>query len=139
MEKHFDIWPVGTIRKQGESAFIEIYKDYEDALFGLDQYSHLIVLTWFHKNDVPEKRTVLKVHRRGNKANPLRGVFASRSPVRPNLIGFFSCKIVSIEKRVIQIEQIDAFDGSPVIDIKPYNPRIDSIPEAKVPADRTPS
>ena len=127
MDDNYQIFPVGTIRKQDRSVFVEIYKEYEDALFGLDQYTHIIVFTWFHKNDMPEKRRVLKVHPRGNKANPLTGVFATRSPVRPNLIGLFLCKIVSIENNVIQIEHIDAFPGSPVIDIKPYIPRIDSI------------
>ena len=123
--------------KQNGSVFIEIYKEYEDALFGLDQYSHIIVFTWFHENDVSEKRKVLKVHPRGNKANPLTGVFATRSPVRPNLIGIFLCKIISIENNVIQIEHIEAFAGSPVIDIKPYIPRIDSI-EIRKPAQKIP-
>jgi tRNA-Thr(GGU) m(6)t(6)A37 methyltransferase TsaA len=127
MDNHYQIFPVGTIKKQDRSVFVEIYKEYEDALFGLDQYSHMIVFTWFHENDVPEKRKVLKVHPRGNKANPLTGVFATRSPMRPNLIGLFLCKIISIENNVIQIEHIEAFAGSPVIDIKPYIPRIDSI------------
>jgi len=128
MDNHYQIFPVGTIKKQDRSVFVEIYKEYEDALYGLDQCTHIIVFTWFHENDAPEKRKVLKVHPRGNKANPLTGVFATRSPVRPNLIGLFLCKIISIEKNVIQIEHIEAFAGSPVIDIKPYIPRIDSIP-----------
>ena len=127
---------MGVIRKRDGACFVEIDKTHVDALFGLDGYSHMIVFVWFHKNDVPEKRKVLKVHPRGNKANPLTGVFATRSPVRPNPIGLFLCRIISIADNIIKIEQIDAFDGSPVIDIKPYVPRIDSTPDASVPADR---
>jgi tRNA-Thr(GGU) m(6)t(6)A37 methyltransferase TsaA len=69
----------------------------------------------------------------GNKANPLTGVFATRSPVRPNPIALFSCKVVAIEGRLIHVESIDAFDGSPILDIKPYIPSIDSISQAKGP------
>ena len=61
----------------------------------------------------------------GNRKNPLTGVFACRSPVRPNLIGLSLCKIVSVEGRVVNVEKIDAFDKTPVLDLKPYAPGID--------------
>ena len=73
------------------------------------------------------------VHPRGNKANPLTGVFATRSPFRPNLIGLSVCRIKSVDDAGITVDDIDAFDGSPIIDLKPYIPTIDSVPEASGP------
>lgn len=115
----FEVYPVGVIRKGGERVFIEIFKEYEDALFGLTQFSHIIVFSWFHKNDIPERRRILKVHPKRDRKNPLTGVFATRSPTRPNPIAISTCNILSITENIIYIDKIDAFDGTPVIDIKP--------------------
>ncbi|MES0447110.1 MAG: tRNA (N6-threonylcarbamoyladenosine(37)-N6)-methyltransferase TrmO, partial [Desulfobacterales bacterium] len=122
MKDRFDIFPVGVIKKQGETVWIEIYEKYNDALIGLDGFSHLTVCYWFHENDTPEKRNVLQVHPRSNKKNPLTGVFATHSPLRPNLIAISICKILSIDGNSIRIDKIDAFEGSPVIDIKCFIP-----------------
>ncbi|MDY6971380.1 MAG: tRNA (N6-threonylcarbamoyladenosine(37)-N6)-methyltransferase TrmO [Thermodesulfobacteriota bacterium] len=120
MTDKFEIFPVGIIKKQGNSISITVFKRYEDALLGLDQFSHIIVYYWFHKNDSNNQRNVLQVHPRGNRTNPLTGIFATHSPQRPNLIGSSMCKILSIDGNIINIDKIDAFDDSPVIDIKPY-------------------
>jgi len=130
MEKSFQIFPIGVIKKRDQSVYIEIYEKFRDALQGLEQNSHIIVLTWFHESDTKTKRKTLQVHPMGNKANPLTGVFATRSPVRPNPIALFSCNVIAIEGRLIYVESIEAFDGSPVLDIKPYIPKIDSISQA---------
>jgi len=133
MEDSFQIFPVGMIKKRDKSVTIEIHHEYEDALLGLSQCSHILVFSWFHKSDTPEKRSTLRVHPRGNRANPLTGVFATRSPVRPNPISVYTCRILSIDGNVIHIEKIDALDGTPVIDIKPYVPRFDSVLDVKMP------
>ncbi len=133
MAEKFKIDWVGTIRKQGKTVEIEIHPEYGDGLLGLDQFSHILVFFWFHKNDTPEQRKTLVVHPRGNKANPLTGVFATRSPQRPNPFGISVCEILSIVDNIIYIDKIDAFHNSPVIDIKPYIPGIDSISDAGVP------
>ncbi len=122
MKDRFDIFPVGVIQKQDENIWIEIYEKYNEALLGLDKFSHITVCYWFHENDTPEKRNVMLVHPRKNKENPLSGVFATHSPLRPNLIAISTCKILSIEGNTIHIDKIDAFDGSPVIDIKCFIP-----------------
>ncbi len=122
MAKGFHIFPVGVIRKTGDGAFLRIYKKYRKALVGLEQFSHIHVLYWFHKNDIPQKRAVLQVHPCHLEENPLTGVFATHSPMRPNPIALSRCRILGIEDTVIQIDAIDAFDGSPVIDIKSYFP-----------------
>ncbi len=73
---------------------------------------------WFDRNDTPEKRSILQVHPQGDKKNPKRGVFATHSPVRPNLIAMTRCKIISVKGNVIEIESIDAFADTPVLDLK---------------------
>lgn len=133
---HFTMIPIGVIEKQDKGMAIRIYDAYADGMLGLDQHSHIILLTWFDKNDVLEKRQTLRVHPRGDRRNPLTGVFATRSPVRPNPLAFFVCKVFSIEGHCIRIEPVEAFEGSPVIDIKPYIPRIDAISGATGPAWR---
>ncbi|NQT81992.1 tRNA (N6-threonylcarbamoyladenosine(37)-N6)-methyltransferase TrmO [bacterium] len=132
-KKFFKLWPVGKVKKSGGVTTIEIDPAYRKALVGLKDFSHIHVLYWFDKNDTPQKRAILQVHPRGNRKNPLTGVFATRSPVRPNLIALSQCRIISIKDCTIRIESIDAFDDSPVIDIKPYVPGSDLIPEAEVP------
>jgi tRNA-Thr(GGU) m(6)t(6)A37 methyltransferase TsaA len=136
MEKRFAIVPIGVIEKHKEGMAVRIYDAFADGLLGLDQHSHIILLTWFDKNDVVEKRQTLRVHPRGDRRNPLTGVFATRSPVRPNLLALFVCKVFFIEGSRIHIGRVEALDGSPVIDIKPYIPRIDAIPDATGPAWR---
>ena len=122
--KVYKLFPVGKINKKGDSTFVEIFAKYSEALRGLDGFSHVIIIYWFDKNDVPEKRSILQVHPRGNKINPLTGVFACRAPVRPNLIALSICRNLSVNGNIISVDKIDAFDGSPVLDIKPYMPDI---------------
>ena len=122
MNETFHLYPVGVVKKTDTTVSIEIYDDYTDGLLGLDGFSHIAVFYWFDQNDTAEKRRVLQVHPRKDPRNPLTGVFATHSPQRPNLIGLTVCKIRSILGGSIEIEDIDAFDGTPVIDIKCYIP-----------------
>ena len=122
MSRTFYLKSVGIIRKADEKVWIEIFDEYQDALLGLEGFSHIYVLYWFDQNDSAEKRRTLQVHPRKDPANPLTGVFATHSPQRPNLIALTLCKIESILGNKIKIEEIDAYDGSPVIDIKCYIP-----------------
>jgi len=123
MKPVYKIYPIGIIRKNNDQDVrIEIDNAYTDALLGVDGFSHLIVSYWFHENDTPEKRKILQIHPRKDKNNPLTGVFGTHSPMRPNLIAISYCRKLSIQDNIIFIDQIDAFDGSPLIDIKPYIP-----------------
>ena len=130
MPVSFQIFPVGVVRKNEGAIWIDIFNDYIDALLGLEGFSHIQVLFWFHENDEADKRKILQVHPRKDEKNPLSGVFATHSPLRPNLIGLTICKIKSIQGGRIDIEDIDAFDGTPVIDIKCYIPG--SVAEADI-------
>ena len=123
----FELYPVGKVKRNGKSVSLNIFKKYKDALKGLDGFAHVFVLYWFDRNDTPEKRSILQVHPRGNKKNPLTGVFACRAPVRPNLIALSLCKIISVKNNIVYIENIDALNNSPILDIKPYIPSIDHI------------
>jgi len=128
------IHPIGQVKKQGEQIFLEIKPEFFPALKGLEDFSHLWVLYWFQDNDRPEARATLQVHPRRDPANPLTGVFACRAPERPNLIGLAACQILQIKDNVVEVAGLDARDGTPIVDLKPYLPKGDVIPEATTPA-----
>lgn len=127
------IFPIGTVHKAASSTVIRVEASCREALLGLDGFSHLILIYWLDRNDLPERRAVRRVHPRGNPANPLTGVFGTRSPRRPNPIGLDVVRLLSLEEDGLRIDRTDALDGTPVIDIKPYIPRSDAVPEASVP------
>jgi tRNA-Thr(GGU) m(6)t(6)A37 methyltransferase TsaA len=128
----YQVFPVGIVHTTGDTApRIEIYEPYEAALLGLDGFSHITVLYWFHQNDTPALRATLQVHPRRNRNNPLTGVFATHAPVRPNPIAMTPCKILRMDGRTLFIDEIDARNGTPVIDIKPYIP-IDTLEASRI-------
>ena len=115
----YKVSPIGKVHNtKGKPVQLEIYDKYVPALHRLEYCSHVVVIWWFHKNDTPERRKILKVHPRGNKSNPLTGVFATHSPVRPNLIAITTCKVLSVKGGIVTIDGIDAFDDTPIIDLK---------------------
>jgi tRNA (adenine37-N6)-methyltransferase len=122
MPSTFHVVPIGTIHKTDAKTWIDIASAYLPAMDGLAGFSHINVFFWFHENDHPDGRRVLKVHPRKDKTNPLTGVFATHSPLRPNLIGMTLCRILAVTPPAIIIDTIDAIDGTPVLDIKCYIP-----------------
>jgi tRNA-Thr(GGU) m(6)t(6)A37 methyltransferase TsaA len=133
MPSTFHMTPVGTIHKTDTQTWIEIEAPYRPAMDGLEGFSHIHVLFWFHENDHAEGRQVLKVHPRKDTRNPLTGVFATHSPLRPNLIGMTLCRVVAVDPSRIVIDRIDAFDGTPVLDIKCYIPSSRSFENLQLP------
>jgi len=131
--RSFVVHPIGHVQKVDGRTLIVLDKKHQPGLLGLDGFSHVHVIWWFDKNDSLQKRSTLQVHPRGDTKNPLTGVFATRAPVRPNLIALTLCKIVSVKDNVVEVEKIDAFEGTPVLDLKPYAPGQDSATGAKVP------
>ncbi|HUL16485.1 MAG TPA: tRNA (N6-threonylcarbamoyladenosine(37)-N6)-methyltransferase TrmO [Terriglobales bacterium] len=105
--------------KQGSEgapdAWMEVKPFATEALDGLKAGDEIIVLTWLHQ----ARREVLKVHPRSDRKRPLTGVFATRSPDRPNPVGMHRVWIRSMDGRKLRIGPIEAIDGTPVIDIKP--------------------
>ena len=118
----FTLLPIGSVHHREEKIWIEIYPEYLDGLAGIEQFSHINVLYWLHENDSEEGRSVLRVHPCGNEVNPLTGVFATHSPRRPNPIALTRCRLMAVEDNRIIVDDIDAIDGSPVIDIKSFFP-----------------
>jgi tRNA-Thr(GGU) m(6)t(6)A37 methyltransferase TsaA len=111
---------------------ITVNSELTEALDGLDEFSHIIVLYWMHQ--LPEGRKLpLKVHPMGNPDLPLTGRFATRSPSRPNPVGQATVELLGRRANVLRVKGLDAIDGTPVIDIKPYIPGYDSASGAKAP------
>jgi tRNA-Thr(GGU) m(6)t(6)A37 methyltransferase TsaA len=107
-------------RVEEDISTIVIYPEFCEGLYRLDEYTHLNILFWFHQRDDNEHRNVLRVVPRRHGETEERGVFASHSPSRPNPIGLTVVELVSIDGCVLMVKGLDAFEGSPVIDIKPY-------------------
>ena len=88
-------------------------------LDGIDSFSHLLVLYWAHQTP-EDKRSLTRVHPMGRQDLPLTGIFATQSPVRPNPILATVVKLIKHKANILEVTGLDALDGSPVLDIKPY-------------------
>jgi tRNA-Thr(GGU) m(6)t(6)A37 methyltransferase TsaA len=97
---------------------IHLEKQYVEALEGLEEFSHIVVVFYLHLSS----SYVLKVHPKGKKELPEVGVFSTRAPVRPNFLGVSVVELVGIDENRIHVKGLDAFDGTPVLDIKPHLP-----------------
>lgn len=129
-----EVWFIGVVEEvSGDESTIRIYPEYCQGLLGLDAYSHIIILYWLHLRDNEKYRKTLRVIPRRHEGAPLTGVFACRSPSRPNPIGLSVVKLLHLENCRLKVKGLDALEGSPIIDIKPYLPRADSVPDARVP------
>ena len=134
MRKQGKVNFIGTVADADETeARIRIYPEYCEGLKEINKFSHLIILYWIHLRDNKKERNTLQVFPKRHAANVKVGVFACRSPSRPNPIGLSITKLVKIKKCNLTVNGLDAIEGSPIIDIKPYNPRADSVPNARVP------
>jgi tRNA-Thr(GGU) m(6)t(6)A37 methyltransferase TsaA len=127
--KRFMLKPIGSVHREDDRTTLVLEKEVAPALLGLDGFSHVWVIWWFDRNDTPQKRAMLQVHPRGQRENPLTGVFACRAPVRPNPIALTLCRVLSVTNNVVEVDKIDAFPGTPILDLKPYtrgNERVDA-------------
>jgi len=126
--KPVQIQPIGYVRnslgrrsynrwKDTESEIV-ISEEYQDALYRLDEYSHIEVLFYLHEMNRP---FTTRIHPTGNPNYPLMGAFATRTPNRPSRIALTTCKLIAIEGNMLKVRGLDAFDGSPVLDIKSYS------------------
>jgi len=111
---------------------IVLNEDLKEALIRIKEFSHIIVIYWMHKVSTSQ-RSVMKVHPKGNQNLPLVGVFASRSPARPNPIGITTVKLLEHRDNALKVIGLDAINGTPVLDIKPYIPSHDFSTDVKTP------
>ena len=93
---------------------LEIYPEYQDGLDGIAPGQTIVVLFWLHQ----ASRDLLKVYPRGDRSKGLRGVFATRSPVRPNPIAISELKVQAVDGSQIEVSGLDILDGTPILDIK---------------------
>ena len=131
----YTIEPIGIIRSEltareaapcqgyegAPEAWLELTEPVADGLLDITAGDELIVLTWFHH----ARRDVLQVHPRGRREAPLTGVFATRSPDRPNPIGLHRITVLEVVDRRLRIAPMEAIDGTPVVDIKAVLARSD--------------
>ena len=115
-------------RETGEPAALLVEEPYRKGLAGLERASHVIVLSWLDRS---ARNLIVQKPRHAAETS---GVFALRSPVRPNPVGVHVAKLLAldIDGGRLQLEAIDLIDGTPVIDIKPYFVSVDSVPEASI-------
>ncbi len=135
--------PIGVVRNgvkeprptgwDGVVSRIIIRPDLADALLGLDGYSHVMVLFWPHLVPEEVRGSKHRLHPRDDPENPLMGVLATRSQIRFNPILVTSVPLLSVKGSVLRVRGLDAIDGTPVLDLKPYIARFDSVPDAKLP------
>ncbi len=123
--ERFNVVPIGLVRKEDRRTWLEIHEEFRDALDGLKEGDWVKLILWFDGSDTPEKRSILKVHPYNNPQNPLTGVFATRSPVRPNPLALYTVRIESMEGGKLYIDWIDARDGTPIADMKIFVERLD--------------
>ena len=119
------------VRNKNVISQIVFREDLTEALEGVEEFSHLFVLFWLHKMS-DENRKTIKVHPRGRADMPLLGIFATRTPHRPNPIGLTRVKLLKTEGNVLTVQGLDAYDGTPVLDIKPFD-SWDTTEDFKVP------
>lgn len=134
-EKSFTINPIGFVRASDEegSYGIEVLPPYADALQQLDKFSHVVILWWADQHDNASDRNIMTTelpYAPGMRA----GVFACRSEYRPNPIAMTIMPILAIDHAsgFVVLPWVDAFDGTPVLDLKPYVPSSDRIRDVKV-------
>lgn len=140
---NISIKPIGVVRNrvrepisQGWQEVVSriiVRPELEEALLGLDTYSHIWVLFWPHL--IPERIRGSKprLHPRDDSQYPMQGILATRSQIRFNPLLTSPVPLLSVRRNVIRVRGLDAVDQSPVLDIKPYIPHHDAIPDARVP------
>jgi tRNA-Thr(GGU) m(6)t(6)A37 methyltransferase TsaA len=108
-------------REGAPEAWLEIEPAFADAVEGIHAGDDILVLTWLHLG----LRDVLRVRPRGEASRPLRGVFSTRSPDRPNPIGLHRVEVLEVRGNRLHVRPLEALDGTPILDIKPVLPRVD--------------
>jgi tRNA-Thr(GGU) m(6)t(6)A37 methyltransferase TsaA len=106
---------------------------YTDGLRGLEDFSHLLVVTWLHEATFDAAHDLVR-RPRGLASMPETGIFAQRAKDRPNPIGITAVRIRAVGPGWVEVSGLDAIDGTPVLDLKPYLPQYDRVSDARVPA-----
>ncbi len=137
-EPRYQLRPIGRIEISGDTACLRIDEPFRPALEGLAEFGHVVVLFWCHLTDTDELRGLLTCERPYTKGPESLGVFATRSPARPNPIGITPVPIMRLDmaEGAIEVPYIDAENGTPILDLKPYEPSLDRIRNIRTPSWR---
>ncbi|MFP4395697.1 MAG: tRNA (N6-threonylcarbamoyladenosine(37)-N6)-methyltransferase TrmO [Anaerolineales bacterium] len=129
----YKIFPVGHVRREEGRTVLKILPAYAPALKELERFSHVQVFWWFSQFQNEMYREITQSEHAPYDA-PVLGVFACRSPVRPNPIGLTTAKILRVDHEAgeVEINDIDAFDGTPILDLKAYFPSCDRVKDVRV-------
>lgn len=111
---------------------IEMVPGFEAGIAGLEQFSHLVVITFLHQASFESARHLVR-RPRGLPSMPAVGIFAQRAKDRPNPIGITAVRILAVTGNAVTVRGLDAIDGTPVLDLKPYYPAYDLVVDASVP------
>ncbi|UCB60879.1 MAG: SAM-dependent methyltransferase [Candidatus Bathyarchaeota archaeon] len=135
MKSGFRMVPIGYIRRQRNQIFLEILESFRPAMKQLDHFSHVLVFWWADKHDNKRSRNILQTNPPYAKEK-VTGVFATRAEYRPNPIAVTTCRILDVDygSGTIEAADIDAYDGTPIVDLKAYFPVCDRVKEASTPA-----
>jgi tRNA (adenine37-N6)-methyltransferase len=127
--------PVGYVRIGEEGFVLAIEPQFRAALCGLDGFSHVNVLWWGHLLDEPIYRSITQCEQPYRSGPDHLGIFATRSPIRPNPIGLSVSPLIRVDQQqgLLYVAYIDAEDGTPILDIKPYQPSADRVQDLRVP------
>lgn len=129
MEKQYTVAQIGVVRS-GEDGFrVELRPEYRPAMAGLEGFGYVQLLWWFHRCDTPQARSVRTERRPYVHGPDVLGTFATRSPERPNPLALSCACVTGLDREagVIELAYLDAEDGSPVLDVKPYVPSLDRV------------
>jgi tRNA-Thr(GGU) m(6)t(6)A37 methyltransferase TsaA len=111
---------IGRVERiEGDYSTLNIFAEFAEGLYGIQNKDKLYILYWLHQRDLEEHRSTLKVIPRRHGATDYTGVFNTRSPSRPNPIGLTIVDLIKVEGNKIVVKNLDAFEGSPILDIKP--------------------
>ena len=132
----YTLHPIGRVVANEHGFALSIDEAYRPALTELEGFSHINVLWWAHLLDDPQYREMTIAEHAYRNAPAEIGVFATRSPARPNPIALSAVAVLSIDQEngIIVVPYLDAEDGTPILDIKPYHPSVDRIREVGTPA-----
>jgi tRNA-Thr(GGU) m(6)t(6)A37 methyltransferase TsaA len=134
-QETYQIQPIGVVQRNGNGIRLEIEENYRPGLKQLDHFSHVMVFWWadqFTHGEDPNTLQMEPPYAPGH----VTGVFASRAPYRPNPIAMTVCKVEKVDEAhgVVQVQNIDAYDGSRILDLKAYFPVCDRVKDAHIPA-----
>jgi tRNA-Thr(GGU) m(6)t(6)A37 methyltransferase TsaA len=134
MGEAYQVYPIGYVRRSEDDVYLEILEPFRPALKQLNHFSHVMVFWWADRHDNERSRTIMQTEP-FYASGKLTGVFATKAEYRPNPLAMTTCEVLEVDEEngTVRIANIDAYDGTPVVDLKAYFPVCDRVKEATIP------